>query len=304
MKLCYRPDGTFKILQLTDLHWTTGTEDDQKTRSFLKRVIRQENPDFIALTGDVIDKKLAEYPAEALNDVLRPVAESGVPWAMAFGNHEHEAAIDDQKVISILASLPNSLCSAEKTDYVLPVYGGQDDSVPKNLIYMLDSGAKTTEPFGGSAWFTREQIDWYCRQSDRYTQLNGGSPLPSVAFFHIPMPEHRELWYFHPCYGNKNSTISSPKINTGLFAAMYLQRDVKAIFVGHNAMNDFYGFLNGICVGHTRTGGYSKGDPAIPRCARAVLLDGGPGPWKTWQRLDDGSVALTGEHPPRIQEEK
>jgi hypothetical protein len=28
--------------------------------------------------------------------------------------------------------------------------------------------------------------------SNKYTQTNGGTPLPSLAFFHIPLPEYNQ----------------------------------------------------------------------------------------------------------------
>ena len=34
--------------------------------------------------------------------------------------------------------------------------------------------------------------NWYVESSVGYTERNGGKPLPSLAFFHIPFPEYNE----------------------------------------------------------------------------------------------------------------
>lgn len=296
MKLCCREDGSFHILHFTDLHWTVGTPQDIRTARFLAQAIAAERPDLIVLTGDIFDKLLAADPARALLDVLAPITASGIPWAFAFGNHEHESPLPDCKILSIISSSPNSLNDENSYYYSIPIYASPEDTIPVNVIYMLDSGAKTQEPFGGSAWFDEEQMEWYQAESDTYTRINGGAPIPSVAFFHIPLPEYREVWYTHVCYGEKRSSISSPKINVGMFSRIYLQRDIRWIFVGHNSMNDFYGKLHGVCLGYTRTGGYTKGEEGFPRGGRVIRLK--KDHMDTWQRLDDGSVYRPEKHLP------
>lgn len=65
LPLRFRSDGTFKILQVADMHYGTGSItrcrdvlasefefcSDLNTTRFLKHVIHAENPDFIAFTG-------------------------------------------------------------------------------------------------------------------------------------------------------------------------------------------------------------------------------------------------------------
>ncbi|XP_029130597.1 probable inactive purple acid phosphatase 28 [Cajanus cajan] len=64
LPLRFRSDGTFKILQVADMHYGTGTMtrcrdvlasefefcSDLNTTRFLKRIIQAENPHFIAFT--------------------------------------------------------------------------------------------------------------------------------------------------------------------------------------------------------------------------------------------------------------
>ena len=85
-KLFFREDGRFRLMQLTDIHYTQ--EDpaaDSRTIALMREMIRAEQPDFIMITGDTVYGPRA---AELLKPALEPVLESGVPWCFAFGNHD------------------------------------------------------------------------------------------------------------------------------------------------------------------------------------------------------------------------
>lgn len=55
MKLNYREDGTFKIIQFTDTHFGERpyNEEDEKTFAGIDKVIEQLDADLIVHTGDV-----------------------------------------------------------------------------------------------------------------------------------------------------------------------------------------------------------------------------------------------------------
>jgi len=79
-------------------------------------------------------------------------------------------------------------------------------------------------------------------------------------------------------------------INTGLLGAIKERNDVLATFVGHNHGNDYCTDYKGVqlCFGrHSGYGGY--GDDI--RGARVIQLFEGIHNFKTWVRLEDGSLA-------------
>ena len=88
----------------------------------------------------------------------------------------------------------------------------------------------------GYGWILPEQIEWYTKESKSFTTANGGTPLPSYAFFHIPLPEYNQA------AGNENIRMighrwekaCAPELNTGLYTAMLEAKDVVATFVGHD----------------------------------------------------------------------
>lgn len=63
-------------------------------------------------------------------------------------------------------------------------------------------------------------------QSKKLTKNNEGVTVPSLAFFHIPLPEYEEVWNTKICYGEKREEITAPRVNSGLFTAMVEMGDV------------------------------------------------------------------------------
>lgn len=303
--LKFKEDGSFTIVQFTDIHWKLGEESDRRTVEFMWWTIAAEQPDLIVVTGDVIDKKGCPEPLSAFAEAVSALCDSGVPWAFVFGNHEHECPAPIERFADMLQNMPGSLfrCGPEHikgvSNYMLRIEASRTGRTAAAL-YMLDSGAKTSREFGGAEWLDRSQIGWYDEQSAALAAENGNEPLPSLAFFHIPLPEYNEVWDFHTCYGEKNKHIDSPRINSGMFAVMAERGDVMGTFVGHCHLNDFYGDLHGIRLGYCRLTGFSaKGPEEYARGARVICLREGKKGFDTWQRLADGT-AVTDPlvHPP------
>lgn len=93
----------------------------------------------------------------------------------------------------------------------------------------------------GYNWLTFDQINWYRQQSAAYKAQNGGQPVSALAFFHIPLPEYHEAVRDENAAlrGTRMEEACSPRINTGMFAAMKEAGDVMGVFVGHDHDNDY-----------------------------------------------------------------
>lgn len=302
--LIFRPDGTFTIVQFTDLHVTDLGEADRQTADLMRRVLDAERPDLAALTGDVIYSWDSPDPAAALRLALAPLAERRVPWAMVFGNHDDEKGITKTAMISLQRTVPGCLTEAGPEDvpgvgnFVLSVAG---TSGPGASLYFLDSGTYAANPEGGKdyAWIAPEQIAWYRREAAR-RRGPGPVPLPALAFFHIPLPEYDDVWEIRPCRGFKYEAVCCPKRNSGFFAALKEGGDVLGTFVGHDHINDYDGDLDGIRLCYGRGTGYNTyGRDGFPRGARVIRLRQGVRAFESWLRLDDGSVVTEQPlHPP------
>lgn len=287
-------DGTFKMLQLTDIHWQDGGEADQRTRKLIAELLDAEQPDLAVLTGDIIYSSLCPDPRKALLEAVEPLEERGIRWAAVFGNHDTEAGISREALMDTIMSCPHAIAEPGPADvagvgnYAVAITGATGRA--EAALYFLDSGSYASHRAGGYAALDRSQIAWYEQQSLALEQEHGRL-IPALAFFHIPLPEYEEVWRTQQCYGNKLEQVCAPLLNTGMFAAMVARGDVMGMFVGHDHLNDYWGELHGIKLHYGRgTSRNTYGFDDAPRGARAIELRAGEPGFRTWLRLEGGEV--------------
>lgn len=127
---------------------------------------------------------------------------------------------------------------------------------------------------------------------------------PGLVYFHIPLPEFASFDASN-FTGVRQEGISSASINSGFFTTMVEAGDVKAVFTGHDHLNDFCGQMTGIQLCYAGGFGYhAYGKVGWSRRARVVVAslektdEGGWGAVKsikTWKRLDDGHLTAIDE---------
>ncbi|SFJ51772.1 3',5'-cyclic AMP phosphodiesterase CpdA [Paenibacillus sp. UNC496MF] len=305
--LYYRGDGTFTIVQFTDLHWQNGEPDDMLTRMLMERVLDAESPDLVVFTGDVIYSKDCVDPRQSFRDAVRTVDRRGIPWAAVFGNHDTEHLVTRGELMNV--QLEHAHCIAEAGPQELSGEGNavlfvHDPETGRavNALYLFDSGSYSELPhIVGYQWIQRDQIAWYAARSAAIAAANGGEPLPSLAFFHIPLPEYKRVWKKELCFGSKHEGVACPPVNSGLYAAMLELGDVVGTFCGHDHVNDYWGALNDIRLCYGRATGYQTyGREGFPRGARVIKLQRDERDFATYVRLDDGTVILEPkEHYPK-----
>ncbi len=311
--LQFRHDGTFKIVQFTDVHWAKGREKDQQTNKTMNTVLDAEQPDFVLFTGDLIyavreedGKNRCDNPIEAMQAAILAVTERQIPWAIVFGNHDTEHDITREQLMDAVCKQPYTLAEAGPDhihgtgNYVLPITGSDGNSTAA-LLYALDSGDYSSHPHtDGYAWIRPSQVNWYIEQSKAWTDHNNGQPLPALAFFHIPLPEYDDMWRTTICYGHKHERVCAARINSGFFSALLEQNDVMGTFCGHDHINDYWGEYCGIKLHYGRATGYNTyGREDMVRGARVILMKEGERNFSTWLRLGDGSkIETQPEHVP------
>ena len=299
--LHFKTDHTFKIAQFTDIHFHHDSDEGQQSLMMIGRILDQEKPDLVVLTGDIV----TEEPVEAgWKAILAPMIERAIPWAVTLGNHDDEENMTRGQIIDLLKAMPHSLvqpgplATGGGGNYVLQIKSSNDPKTAA-LIYCLDSNAYSQiESIDSYAWFTSEQIGWYREQSNKFTAANSGQPVPALAFFHIPLPEYRTVWQnsSSACIGQKAEEVCAPIINSGMFSAMLESGDVMATFVGHDHVNDYAGVLYGICLAYGRASGYdSYGD--LEKGARIIELREGEREFKSWIRTGSGEVVNSFVYP-------
>lgn len=290
-KLYFRNDGTFKILQFTDVHWVDGCDADLKTTANMEMLLKEEKPDLVVFTGDTV---YGQDNIDALRKALEPVTQANIPWAMVFGNHDAELGADKATLLRVQQENPLCLSAAGDPhisgigNYTLHIHTLEDK--PAWTLFLLDSGDHNkNSQVGGYDFIKRDQIEWYVQQSLAIEKQWGS--LPALAFFHIPLQEYNIVWNLFPCYGEKNEGVCCPHQNSGLFSAMLEMGNMKSVFTGHDHINDYWGELFGIKLMYGRATGYNTYcSDTFRHGARVILLKEDSTDFISWIRLDDGSV--------------
>ncbi|KAK8301281.1 hypothetical protein V6Z12_D04G011500 [Gossypium hirsutum] len=312
LPLRFRHDGTFKILQVADMHFGSGLLSrcrdvlpshfhycsDLNTTRFLKTMIQLEKPDFVAFTGDNIFGPSTTDAAESLLSAFGPVMESGIPWAAVLGNHDQESSMTREELMSFISLMDYSLSQTNP---------------PSKDINNVKRDRETVQGVRTYGWIKESQLNWL-RSASRELQVQNQEvkyviktqPVDAsaaLAFFHIPIPEVRQL-YYQKLVGRFGEGVACSSVNSGVLKTLVSIKDVKAVFIGHDHTNDFCGNLEGIWFCYGGGFGYhGYGRIGLARRARVILaeLRKGDKEWmgveriKTWKRLDDENLSKIDE---------
>lgn len=277
-------DGQFNILQFTDLHLSfrdAGMDKAEKTLNVMRALIEREKPNLAIVTGDIIvcdPDDLSGGLTEAWGRFADVFNEYKLPFAITFGNHDHERAESAAKMLKMIQAHPFNCTRSDDESLpgagncVLPIKASDGSDEEKWRLWLFDSHSYPTKrDVGDYDWIKSEQIQWYRRTC---TEKNAGrqAPLPAMAFFHIPLPE---FWHVHASdkkIGIAKENVCSPELNSGLFTAFVEEGDVAAVFVGHDHVNDYIGVYKNIALAYGRqTGVDSYGD--LPDGGRVISLN-------------------------------
>ncbi|KAL9224731.1 hypothetical protein vseg_000740 [Gypsophila vaccaria] len=302
---------------------------DVNTTRFVQRLIDAEKPDFLVFTGDNIFGSSTPDAAESLFEVFRPAMESRLPWAAVLGNHDQESTMNREELMSLISLMDYSVSQVNPSvedlaglgdrklltgidgfgNYNLKVlgpYGSAAANLSVLNLFFLDSGDRViVEGRRTYGWIRNSQLDWLQavsqkEQDEREENSNlRGSPFPmktplALGFFHIPIPEIRQLHY-QKVVGQFQEHVACSSVNSGVLKRMVEMKNVKAVFIGHDHTNDFCGDLDGIWFCYGGGSGYhGYGKVGWPRRARVILAQlSKESMWTrleritTWKRLDD-----------------
>lgn len=306
--LRFNADKKFKIVQFTDVHFIYQNPKSDIALERINEVLDAEKPDLVMFTGDLIYGKPAE---EGLRTVLEQVSKRKIPFGVVYGNHDNEQGLSREQLFEIIKTVPYNLTATTEgisgvTNYILPVRssdGKQDAAV----LYCLDSHSYSSVPgVGGYDYIKFDQIDWYRKNSAAYTRRNGGQPVPSLAFFHIALPEFNQAASDENAIlvGTRKERACAPQLNSGLFASMKEMGDILGIFVGHDHDDDYAVSWKGILLAYGR---YTGGDTVynnLPNGARVIELTEGERTFTSWIRLKDGEIVQRITYPSDFTKKK
>lgn len=298
-ELRFDSNGQFKIAQFTDMHLYWGHSEyldaqAEKTFARLSRVVRNEKPDLLVFTGDIVT---GGDGLRAWNRLIDSLNIYKLPFCVMFGNHDPEVVsrTDMSKVIVSSQYSFNELNDAkELADMELEVMSSKGDKV-SCVLYCMDSHDYPKDrSLGKYAWFETSQIEWLRNCCMARREANGGEPVNSLAFFHICLQEYGPAFDNPKNYkkGRRAENECPGALNSGMFAAMVETGNIMGVFVGHDHDNDYVVLEKGIALGYGRFSGDYTTYTTFRSGVRIIVLDEGKRGFETWILEDEGRKAV------------
>ena len=302
-------DGKFKIMLLGDLHdcydmkTDNAAEKMDDTLALIGKAVKELKPDLVIYMGDNA-KASTEYEMRAvISRITYPVSVSDTPFDLVFGNHDRECEVDLPTQLKLYREHEN--CYAFNADDGLSGYGnhnlviksGDGEKDIFNLWFIDSHNLYSDRSKSYYDAVHEDQIEWYKKTAKELADKNGGKVLPSLLFQHIPVPEEYELLreakpyekldsvQGHKTYSDKYYMLKPevegylgegpavPDFNSGEFAAWKETGDVLGAFFGHDHMNDFAGYVDGILLAQCKTAGFRVYTDGCRSGVRLITLE-------------------------------
>jgi hypothetical protein len=246
-------------------------------------------PDLIVLLGDTLcpgdsTEDFNDYKI-GLERVLKPILDSGIPFCYVLGNHEHDLEKEDI-IVQAYSEIPNMIGVNDTTaprgnfNCNILVRNSDDSDDILNLWFIDSNNCCEDRNVSHYDWVHEDQIRWYEENVERIKNEHNGKTIPAILFQHIPVYEENYVMReaklyerpfaakgshapFDKYYMKKKGVVGylgegpcSPMYNAGQFESWKKMGDVKAAFFGHDHLNDFTGYVDGIMLGQNKTSGF------------------------------------------------
>ena len=309
-KLTFSEDGKFRVLQINDFQDSDNT--NAKNLEFMNTVLDTYKPDLVVFAGDQVNGSSVGFEPEvittAIRNMLAPLEARNIPFLFTFGNHDrdHVNKMSMESQAEVYRSFANCMSENNGPDAGTSntVIYAADGKTPVLNIYMMDTNhwLGTGVTAGSTSGVTETQVEWYKQTSNELKALNGGEPLPSLVFQHIPVKEIYQFLKevpqgtagavrcsFDNAYyildenaefvGDRTVMKEAPcsehpdKV-TGQYQAWVEQGDIIGAYFGHDHINTFVGkTADGIVMGYNGGFGYSTYGEGDVRYARIYDFD-------------------------------
>lgn len=291
MKIKFPKDRKLVIMQVSD------PQDMYVPRSAMLKMLGKAydwvQPDLVVFTGDNIlgnhiddaiagpfvnsDPAVTEKRVDiALRHILNPLDKRKIPYCMVYGNHDDKNRLSKQQQAEyylkheFFIGLNSEDEDVECDTYNLPIYDSNGEHIAYNL-WMIDSAGADEEGHEQFVGVKPETVEWYKRQSNKLKAQNGGKPVMSLMFQHVPLKETESL--FIDCDRDDPMAVESKieegrfmkldpskadgyayefpstcEIESGELEAIKKQGDVAAIVFGHDHLNCFTAEIDGVKI--------------------------------------------------------
>lgn len=264
----------FIVLNLADVQLDDAEQYDKEgiyTEELIKKLVAENEPDLITLTGD------NAWGTMAYIELIELIDSFGIPWAPVMGNHDGQGCMSEFWVAYLLDEAENCLFRFGPNDmgygnYIINIT--ENDKIihtffmmdtHNNREYALEDGTVVSDY--DHIW--ERQMDWYSWAVDGIKAI-AGYTVPSTVIMHIPVVEYLTGWEAYaigkepspaqyygaldekwapwgygvryefggfPCHHNEDGTVTL--FNNGFFALCKEKGSTKDIVVGHDHVNDY-----------------------------------------------------------------
>ena len=246
IKMDYKSD--FKIMQLTDLHFSMQT-DFKTTTKYLRNNILTCSPDLIVVTGDTF----MDANKSIVTNVLDFLDSFDIPFAFTYGNHDFQGDYDYYYVSSYVKTKKN----AKFVDYEDDNIYGQanyfidlmENDAVKYRLYIVDSNSYHFNGVGYSYDIIHE--DQLKHLEDIY---NEDGDAFGLAFYHIPLYETHDALRLYKRgevegQGEQREKVAYGYKRTDAFNRMK-NIGIKAHFYGHDHINNADVLYQGVTLSY------------------------------------------------------
>ena len=251
LEMDYKAD--FRILQLTDIH--IGDKDNAPLHyEFMDLTIKDANPDLIVVTGDVF----TYASRHTAKEFFAWLDGHNVPWTLTWGNHDEQSYFSIDWVTNVLNKYGSHCLFKDLQDD--KVQGNSNFAINLKVgptifeqLIIMDSNRYNYNGYFGYDYFHEDQIEWYSRLVDYTKEQNLGVTVPSLMFYHIPLPEVRDAWaaaqenpllIVNPPVpggqkGDQREEPCNPDFNSGFYQVIKEKKSTHGMYFGHDHINNY-----------------------------------------------------------------
>ena len=284
-----------RILATTDLHFFSKTLlDNPRTLRELRNLARRFGPDLMLLNGDVWYNNPHGRGERHCAWLCEQMATLGVPWAFARGNHD--LADDFSACERRLTAAPHSLYAGEgsNSNYRVELLNAQG-RVGWRIIVVNDAAPEMG--------FREAQVEWLKAEAARIRR-EPEPEAPALLFCHVPLAAFAELVRQGAARGTMKEKVSFEGGLSEALAAIGESGFIRAVFCGHDHLNNFRGELDGIHLEYLRATGFGGyGNLRLKKGATLITLplDRPEKSFQTRTVLADGEEIELEEKPALIE---
>lgn len=304
-------NGKFKIMVVGDLHEGYVFREEESSRKkaadtmkLLRKAMEELQPDLVVFAGDQGRADDDASMRAVISRITAPFAPYNVPIALVFGNHDRECELPLERQLELYAQeyenfytydAEPELTGCGNCNVLVKDSSGKNDILN---LWFADSNNLCENPnISYYDWLHEDQIEWYKTTAQKIKDEHGGKTIPALWFMHIPVCEEYELLREAKVqeipdavrgYGDRSKTFyvlkdhvegylgegpACSEVNSGIFDAWKEVGDVKGAFFGHDHMNDFAGYYDGILLAQNKTAGFQPYTDGCRSGVRLITLD-------------------------------